>query len=202
MNLSLVSSIYNSLIAKIKKKIILRKYDNYNIAEYFREQGARIGDNCCIMPRSLGSEPYLVKIGNHVCINYDVHLHTHDGGTWVFRDEMPDIRVFGPIVIEDNCLIGEGTKILPNVTIGKNSIVGAGSVVISDVPPNSIVMGVPARRFGSLSKYKEKCIDRWKDQKPSDFHFDSSMNWERSKNVKIIRKQLKEHLLKVFKEKL
>lgn len=202
MNLSTVRSFCSSLSANIKKRIQLRKYDNYNVAEYFRRQGAKVGENCCIMPRTLGSEPYLVKIGNHVCINYGVHLHTHDGGTWVFRKEMPDLRVFGPIVIEDNCFIGDGAKILPNVTIGENSIVGAGSVVISDVPPNSIVMGVPARRFGSPEKYKEKCIECWNKQKPPAFSAGSSMNWERSENVNVILKELKEHLIELFKEKL
>jgi len=202
MKVPLIFTICKSVIDRIKKIYISRKYDNYNISEYFRKQGARIGENCCIFTRSLGDEPYLVKIGNHVCINSDVHLHTHDGGTWVFREKMPDLRVFGSIIIEDNCFIGEGAKILPNVTIGKNSIVGAGSVVISDVPPDSIVMGVPARRFGSIDKYKEKCIGRWKEQKPSNFHSDAIMNWERSDNVKIIRKQIKEHLINIFKEKL
>jgi len=180
----------------------LYKYDNYTIAEYFRKQGVQIGKNCCIFPRTLGDEPYLIKIGNHVCINANVRLHTHDGGTWVFREEKPGLRVFGPIIIEDNCFIGEGSKLLPNITIGKNSIVGAGSIVISDVPPDSIVMGIPARRFGSIKKYKEKCFARWKKQKPTDFEADNVMHWEKSKDVKVIRRQIRNHLIRVFEEKL
>jgi len=196
------SRLLKSIFRRINHTLELRKYDNFTIAQYFRKQGVQIGDGCCIFPRILGGEPYLVKIGNHVCINAGVRLHTHDGGTWVFRLERPDLRVFGPIIIEDNCFIGESAKILPNVTIGRNSIVGAGSVVITDVPPNSIVMGVPARSFGSIDRYKMKCLERWKEQRPPGFHPDSSMHWERSDHVQEIRMQLKTHLTQLFKDRL
>ena len=197
-----VSRIIQHAYKKIKRSFELFKYNNSTIAEYFRKQGAQIGEDCIIIPRDLGTEPYLVKIGNHVAINQGVKLHTHDGGTWVFRREIPDLRVFGPIIIEDNCLIGENAVILPNVTIGRNSIVAAGSVVITDVPPGSIVMGVPARRFGSLERYREKCIQRWAEQKPPHLHPDASKNYETSPNQKIILAQLKEHLTFYFKDQL
>lgn len=195
-------SIVKRVFKRIKRSLILSKYNNFTIAEYFREQGAKIGEGCLIIPRQLGTEPYLIKIGNHVVINQDVKLHTHDGGTWVFREEIPDLRVFGPIIIEDNCLIGDNAQILPNVTIGRNSIVAAGSVVIMDVPPNSIVMGVPARNFGSIEKYKEKCIQRWKEQRPPELHPDSSKNYDASPYRELILSQLREHLSEFFKEKL
>ena len=50
-----------------------------------------------------------------------------------------------PTVIKRGASIGSGTTLLANVTVGENSIVGAGSVVTEDVPPNSIVVGNPAR---------------------------------------------------------
>lgn len=50
-----------------------------------------------------------------------------------------------PVVIEDGADIGVGTVILPGVTIGRNSIIGAGSVVTKDVAPYSVVAGVPAK---------------------------------------------------------
>jgi acetyltransferase-like isoleucine patch superfamily enzyme len=188
---------------RIRLLLELRRYDNFSIAEYFRKQGAQIGENCHIVPRRLGTEPYLVKIGNHVAISEGVILHTHDGGTWVFRDEFPGLRVFGPIIIEDNCLIGVNAQILPNVRIGRDSIVAAGSVVIADVPPDSIVMGVPARRIGARSIYKEKCLKRWAEQRPPDFHPDSRMpQWAASENVDIILAQLKARLLVIFQKQL
>lgn len=50
-----------------------------------------------------------------------------------------------PIVIEDNVWIGGGAIVLPGVTIGHNSVVGAGAVVTRDVPPDTLVTGNPAR---------------------------------------------------------
>ncbi len=47
--------------------------------------------------------------------------------------------------IEDNVLISSGAKVLGSITIGRNSKVGAGSVVLKDVPPNSTVVGIPGR---------------------------------------------------------
>jgi serine O-acetyltransferase len=47
--------------------------------------------------------------------------------------------------IKDNALIATGAKVLGSITIGENSKIGAGSVVLKDVPPNSTVVGVPGR---------------------------------------------------------
>lgn len=55
-----------------------------------------------------------------------------------------------PVVIEDNVFIGTGAIILKGVTIGKNSVIGAGSVVTNNVPPNSVVAGNPAKILRSL----------------------------------------------------
>ena len=52
-----------------------------------------------------------------------------------------------PVVIEDNVWLGYQSVIMPGVTIGRNSIVAFGSVVTSDVPPNTLAMGNPARKF-------------------------------------------------------
>lgn len=198
----LIINAINNIIKKLKKFIVLSRYNNATIAQYFRNQGAQIGENCIIVPRTIGTEPYLVKIGNHVVINKGVEFHTHDGGTWIFRQEYPDMRVYGPIIIEDNCLIGSNVIILPDVRIGKNSIIGAGSVVISDVSENSIAMGIPARKFGSVEKYKLKCIEKWKEQKPSDLHSDAVKNYEFSKHQKLILSQLRRKLTQHFSDKL
>jgi acetyltransferase-like isoleucine patch superfamily enzyme len=53
--------------------------------------------------------------------------------------------VGAPVVIKRNAWIGAAATILPGVTVGENSIVAAGSVVTKDVPPNTIVGGVPAK---------------------------------------------------------
>lgn len=74
----------------------------------------------------------------------------------------PEIRIkeleFGsPIIIEDNVWIGANAVILPGITVGKNSIVGAGAVVTKDVPENTIVAGNPAkviREIDEMDKQK------------------------------------------------
>jgi acetyltransferase-like isoleucine patch superfamily enzyme len=176
------------------RAIVLSGYNEQTICRYFRKRGARIGQGCSIATKSLGT-PYLVSLGNHVWISPGVVFHSHDGGTWVLRDKYPYIDVFGPIVIEDNCLIGANVQLLPNIRIGKNSIVAAGSVVVSDIPPNSIVMGVPARPISSFSKYEERSVAQWKEQIPPGI--DTSVkNWRRSKRD--YKKKLRKHLTAIY----
>lgn len=179
-----------------------RRYTPYTIAEYFRRQGAQVGGDCFIVPTMLGTEPYLVKIGNRVAIAEGVRFITHDGGTFIFRDEIPDMQGFGPIVIEDNCLIGQNAILFPNIRIGSNSIVAANSVVISDVPPNTVVMGVPARPFGSITKYKEKCVQRWTEQRPPGVVLEPGATWWNSANFDDNREKLRRHLTQLFREQL
>jgi len=55
-----------------------------------------------------------------------------------------------PVVIEDDVWIGANAVVLPGVTIGARSVVGAGAVVVKDVAPKTIVAGVPARVIRDL----------------------------------------------------
>ena len=59
-------------------------------------------------------------------------------------------RVARPVVIEDGVWIGARVTLLPGVTIGRGSVVAAGAVVNKDVPPNTLVGGVPARILRTL----------------------------------------------------
>lgn len=105
-----------------------------------------------------GSEPYLVEIGNYVRVTDGVKFCTHDGGLWVLRNLnlLENADKFGRIIIEDNVHIGWNAMIMPNVTIGHDSIVGCGAVVTKDVPPRSVVAGVPAKVICSIDSYYEK----------------------------------------------
>lgn len=93
-----------------------------------------------------------VSIGNNVLIASKVFISDHNHGSYSglehsSPEEPPALRpiVSNPVVIEDNVWIGEFVSVLPGVKIGAGSIIGANSVVTSDIPSNSIAVGVPAR---------------------------------------------------------
>jgi len=181
-----------------------RKYTPRTMAIYLRKCGVEVGEDCFISPTDLESdiEPYLLKIGNHVAIANGVSIMTHDGTAWVFHGDAPSVQAYGPIVICDNCFIGYRSIIYPNVRIGPNSVVAAGSVVTSDVPPNTVVMGVPARPFGSLDRYREKCLQRWAQQRPPDVVIEPGETWWNSRHFSTNQELLREHLLAVFHDQL
>jgi acetyltransferase-like isoleucine patch superfamily enzyme len=122
--------------------------------------GLKIGKDTDIFtsPSNFGSEPYLIKIGDHCTIAADVRFITHDGGTRVFRFNTGygNLNKYGKIEIKDNCMIGIGSIILPNVTIGPNTVIGAGSVVTRDIPHDVCACGNPAKAMCSLDEYIEK----------------------------------------------
>ncbi len=125
---------------------------------YAKSIGVVIGENCTIAIYNWGSEPYLIKLGNHVHITTNVQFINHDGGVWVFREEIPDFDVFGKIVVDDNTYIGNNAVIMPGVHIGKNCVVGANSVVTKSIPDNIVVAGVPAKYICSTEDYKLKML--------------------------------------------
>ncbi len=158
-----------NIAGALMRRYRLTGYDDFTIAGYFREQGARVGENCRILIRDLGSEPYLIRIGDHCTIAGDVVFVTHDGAAWVFTEEMPSLQKFGVIEILDNCFIGHGAILMPNVRIGPNSIVGAGAVVTGDVPPDTVVAGNPAKPIRTIDEYKHKALATWRLQKPAGY---------------------------------
>lgn len=99
------------------------------------------------------AEPWLISLGNHVHITREVLFVTHDGGSLLFRHNIPDLEYTAPITIGDYVYIGVRSVILPGVNIGNNCIVAAGSIVTKDVPDNSVVGGVPAKIIKSTDEY-------------------------------------------------
>ena len=126
-----------------------------------RSRGLNLPDDCRIMGwPEWGSEPYLISIGRRVTIASGVMFITHDGGTWVFRDDerYRDVITYGRIVIHDDSFIGQGATILPGVEVGPRSVVAAGAVVTKSVPPNTVAGGVPARTITTVDKYAERAL--------------------------------------------
>lgn len=93
-----------------------------------------------------------VVIGNNVLIASKVYISDHNHGNYKgLEQSIPDSNpakrpiVSMPVFIEDNVWIGEQVSILPGVTIGKGSIIGANSVVSKSIPSGCIAIGVPAK---------------------------------------------------------
>lgn len=100
----------------------------------------RIGRNAIVMPNSLMMASGTITIEDNVQVAAYVKLISNNHDPY---DRM--ILTCMPVVLKRNCWIGAGAVILPGVTVGENSIVGAGSVVTKDVPDNTVVAGNPAK---------------------------------------------------------
>ena len=134
-----------------------------------RRMGVKVGEGCRIYGCNFGSEPYLISIGNNCEVTAGVNFITHDGATWIFRKNGRfNGTKYGPIVVKDNCMIGIKSIILPNIEIGPNSIVGAGSIVTKTVPPNSIYAGNPAEYVCGIDEYLENCYKKNTGSIPSN----------------------------------
>lgn len=125
---------------------------------YARHLGVTIGQGCRIYTTQWGSEPFLITIGDRVTVTSGVKILTHDGSTWLVRDnDQNRYQHYARVTIGNNVFIGVNAIILPGVTIADNVIVAAGAVVTKDVPANSVVGGNPAKVISDFDVYARKC---------------------------------------------
>ena len=130
-----------------------------------KEMFAEIGEDCYIEPplhANWGGK--FVHLGNHVYANFnltlvdDTHIYIGDrtklGPNVVIATAghpiVPQLRMQGlqfnmPVHIGKNCWLGSGVLVMPGVTIGDNSVIGAGSVVTRDIPANVVAVGNPCK---------------------------------------------------------
>lgn len=107
-----------------------------------------------------------VTIGNNVLIASRVfisdHLHGRydgpNGSSPLIAPRLREVQGAGPVTIGNNVWIGDMVAVLPGVTIGDGSVIGAGSVVTRDIPPASIAVGAPARVIKTYDFEKETWI--------------------------------------------
>ncbi|MFP8782867.1 MULTISPECIES: acyltransferase [Planococcus] len=135
-------------------------------AKNFTKKNIKVGKNTRILTsfNNFGSEPYLIEIGDNCTITSGVKFINHDASIEVALNfhNIPRIKegfkkeLMGRIVVKNNCMIGVNSIIMPGVTIGPNSIVGAGSVVTKDVPEGWIVGGNPAKKIGEIESFANK----------------------------------------------
>lgn len=138
-----------------------------------------LGENCAILSPFVTDYGCYSKIGHDTFINHNAYLMDGGGITighhcfigpncgmyTAIHASLAEERNAGlekalPIKIGDNCWIGGDVTILPGVTIGSNTIIGAKSVVTKDIPDNVIAVGNPCRILRSITEkdsiYEEK----------------------------------------------
>tara|TARA_B100000965_G_C19505018_1_gene719210 strand:+ start:784 stop:1167 length:384 start_codon:yes stop_codon:yes gene_type:complete len=120
-------------------------------------KGAEIGENTYLGPNvylDVNHQPGKIIIGKNCYITRNSSILVHSdaflGGPKNIFKEFNGERIIGNVIIGDNVFIGFHSVILPGVTIGKDSIIGAMTLVNKDIPNGSIVVGVPGKIIGSI----------------------------------------------------
>lgn len=132
---------------------------------------AEVGENCYIEPPLQANWAKHTHLGNHVYANFnltlvdDTHIYIGDyvmigpnvtlstAGHPVAPEMRKKIAQFNiPIHIEENVWIGANCVVLPGITIGKNSVIGAGSIVTKDIPANVVAVGNPCKVMREISE--------------------------------------------------
>ena len=112
----------------------------------------KIGDNVKINHRFHLGAMFHIEIDDNVLIGSNVTMIDHNHGVYSGNEQSSPFEITsdrslvgGPIIIKENVWISENVVVLPNVTIGKCSIVGAGAIVTTNIPPYTISAGNPSR---------------------------------------------------------
>jgi len=121
--------------------------DNSKVGTFVEiQKGARVGRNCKVSSHTFICEGVTIEdncfIGHNVTFINDIFPRATNGDGGI---QTEDDWTCVPTLVKEGASIGSSATILCGVTIGEYSIVGAGSVVTRDVPPNTIVAGNPAR---------------------------------------------------------
>lgn len=149
-NLFLIGGKYITFGKKVRigTRGVLTAFDKYKSQRF--SPTIAIGDRV-----SIGGDCHIsaidrIEIANDVLFGEKVTITDHAHGESILEMlPIPPIarplHTSGPVIIEENVWVGDKVTILPNVRIGRNSIIGANAVVTKDIPANSIVGGIPAR---------------------------------------------------------
>lgn len=135
---------------------LLDDYRSRNYVEACVASGMKLGRNAIIRNNvNLGSEPFLIEIGDDSRIASGTTFVNHSGATVNLRKlgGYDDVRNFGRIKIGKNCAVGVNCVILADVEIGDNCILGANSVLSESMPSNTVFAGNPAKYVCEIEDY-------------------------------------------------
>lgn len=124
-----------------------------------------------VSPRTYWDAPRqgLITIGDRCVISHYVKILVHDFSLDRVEERangLSDIEysMRAPVHIGAHCFIGMGATLLPGVSVGDGSIVAAGAVVAKDVPPDTVVAGVPARPLSTTQDYAARNLEKFTRQ--------------------------------------
>lgn len=117
------------------------------------QAGARIGARCKISSHTFVCEGVTIEdevfVGHHVCFTNDLLPRaTRPDGELQTADDWQVV----PTWVRRRASIGSGAILLAGIEIGEGALIGAGAVVTADVPPHTVVAGVPARMIRRLTE--------------------------------------------------
>lgn len=152
-------------------QLILNKYEFLKIkktspkerANLLRSKFYHIGENVELYTLDFGTEPYLINIEDNVCVAAGVRFINHDVSCFNVARYLglqnSSVDKVGPITLHDNCFVGAFTTLLPNSSVGKNSIVAACSVVTKHIPEGEVWGGVPAKFIMTTDEYASHVLN-------------------------------------------
>lgn len=162
---------------------------SFKRANFIRDKNLfrNVGTGCMIQIKKIPLYPELIYLHNNVFIASNVLFLTHDAihGMLNMKFETKSFNEnLGCIEIMDNVFVGANSIIMPDVRIGENTIIAAGSVVTKDIPSNSIFAGVPAKKIGDFNDLVQKRSVLFQDSLPTSNKqsiSDSSINilWDK-----------------------
>jgi acetyltransferase-like isoleucine patch superfamily enzyme len=148
-----ILGIINSLLSKICMS------DSKLYISFLRKKGVIIGEGTTFFGHVTidTQRPCLVEIGRNCNLSDGVFIITHGYDWAVLREKFGEmLGSSGKVVLEENIFVGINTLILKGVRIGRNTIIGAGSVVTHDIPANCVAAGNPCKVIMTLEEYYKK----------------------------------------------
>ena len=166
--------ILDGIIFRIRirlQKDVLKKTELWRGKLYY------LGSNVRLHTNYLG-DPYLISIEDNVSVAAGVRFINHDiscynVARYLQRPEN-EFDSVGPIILRENCFIGAYSILMPNSSVGKNSIVASGSIVTKHIPDGEVWGGTPAKFIMTIEEYAQKL-----EQKCSKYP------WMNKKNISL-----------------